>query len=280
MASSRCCCWILLVLLTVARQEAGLVSGRAVGNAGAASRADADADALRRWRREPPRERCAELAAPWLENAPRVPAEEDADATLLQLRVRASASRASRTSRTSRGLVFPGKSLLSFVRRVYRCCQEGAPCRSVKGIQGRQRGDSDVEFVLAADPVAFTASGVELHLQLSNPQHLDVRPALMALAKRDLPTRYSVRSRGSTLELRVDLLVLFRGLQGPAGGAAGDLLHIRQVLLSDSGSLWGDELLALDLGLVLDCGRAGSAASCRAGGVHLVQAPFVALYYR
>lgn len=77
------------------------------------------------------RERCAELAAPWQENAG--PAPED-NATLLQLRVRHFSPRA------SQGLLFPGKSLFSFVRRVYRCCQERLNCRSVKGIPGRLRG--------------------------------------------------------------------------------------------------------------------------------------------
>lgn len=76
-------------------------------------------------------ERCAELVAPWQENARPAPEE---DATRLQLRVRPFSPRA------SRGLLFPGKSLFSFVRRVYRCCQERLSCRSVKGIPGRLRG--------------------------------------------------------------------------------------------------------------------------------------------
>lgn len=111
-------------------------SQSAAESSGQASRADA----LRRWRRgvaDTQRERCAELAAPWQENAK--PAPEDNE-TLLQLRVRPFSPRA------SQGLLFPGKSLFSFVRRVYRCCQERLNCRSVKGIPGRLRGGEWIQL--------------------------------------------------------------------------------------------------------------------------------------
>lgn len=88
------------------------------------------------------RARCAELVAPWLESARRAPQD---GAARLQVRVRPFAPGA------SQGSVFPGPSLLSFVRRVYRCCQEGGPCRSVRGVQGRLRGGKsqlmDVELI-------------------------------------------------------------------------------------------------------------------------------------
>lgn len=123
--------WIALFLLSLLTSDTG-VSGRAVnrrgfppqwsemadGSSGAALRTDAH------------RERCAELAAPWLEN--RQAAVDNG--TVLQLRVRPF------SPGVSRGLVFPEKSLFNFVRGVYRCCQEGLNCRSVKGIQGRLRG--------------------------------------------------------------------------------------------------------------------------------------------
>lgn len=78
-------------------------------------------------------QRCAELSAPWRESPAPAP---EANATLpLQLRVRPFAPRSSRGV-----LLFPGKALFSFVRRVYRCCQERPGCSSVKGIPGRLRG--------------------------------------------------------------------------------------------------------------------------------------------
>lgn len=49
--------------------------------------------------------------------------------------------------------------------------------------------DTDVEFLLTGDVLSLTVMRAELHLQLSNPQHLDIHPVLSALAKRDLPTR-------------------------------------------------------------------------------------------
>ncbi len=141
MASSLCI-WIALFFLSAMTSDTG-VCGRAVDTLGFLSQSPKTADepsgpalrtdALRRWRRgvaETHRERCAELAAPWLENTR--PAPED-DTTLLQLRVRPF------SPGVSHGLVFPGKSLFNFVRRVYHCCQEGLNCRSVKGIQGRLR---------------------------------------------------------------------------------------------------------------------------------------------
>ena len=87
---------------------------------------------LKRWKREVTdahRQPCAELSAPWRESS-EPPAE---GATLLRLRVRSFAQGGPRSA------VFPGKSLFNFVRRVYRCCQEGFLCRNVKGIQGHLR---------------------------------------------------------------------------------------------------------------------------------------------
>ncbi|XP_028269652.1 uncharacterized protein LOC114441083 [Parambassis ranga] len=252
----------------------------------------------KRWRRgisETHRERCAELEVPWLENTRKAPGD---NGTLLQLRVRPLSPGA------SRGLVFPGKSLFSFVRRVYRCCQEGVNCRSVKGIQGRLRGDADVEFVFTKEILLLTVMRAELHLQLSNPQHLDIHPVLPSMSKHSLPTRYSLGSRGDTVELRVDLLFLFRSLQEVVGGAGRgpSLANMRRVpffskedlpgeksslrsLQQDAGSdVWGDgaanALPDLDLGLILGCSQDGSGVPCEAGGVHLSHTPFMTLYYR
>lgn len=139
MASSYCI-WIVLFLLTVTKSDIGVFS-RAVDTLGFLSQSTKTADEsagtslrVEPWRRgvvETHRERCAELAAPWLENTQQAP---ENDATLLQLRVRPFSPGA------SHGLVFPGKCLFSFVRRVYHCCQAGLNCRSVKGIQGHLRG--------------------------------------------------------------------------------------------------------------------------------------------
>ncbi|XP_078106371.1 uncharacterized protein LOC144517949 [Sander vitreus] len=299
MASSHCI-WIALFLLLGMTSDTG-VFGRAVDTLGFLSQSPKTADGssgptlrtgvLRRWRRGIPethRERCAELAAPWLENT-HVP--ED-NATLLQLRVRPLFPGA------SQGLVFPGKSLFSFVRRVYHCCQEGVNCRRVKGIQGRLRGGTDVEFLLSREILSLAVMRAELHLHVSNPQHLDIHPVLSSMAKRGLPTRYSVWSRGNTAELRVDLLSLFQSLQEATGGAGGgpSLVNMRRAVFSSRGSppgekptfgalqdtasdVWGDGV-ALELGLVLGCSRAGSGLSCGTGGVHLAHTPFMALYYR
>lgn len=123
--------WIALVLLSLMTSDVG-VFGRAVDTRGFLSESPeiANESPTPTLRTEAHRQQCAELSAPWLENTQ---APQD-NSTLLQLRVRPF------SPGVSRGLVFPGKSLFSFVRRVYRCCQEGLSCRSVKGIQGRQRG--------------------------------------------------------------------------------------------------------------------------------------------
>ncbi|XP_049907241.1 uncharacterized protein si:ch211-170d8.2 [Epinephelus moara] len=305
MASSHCI-WIALFLLSALTSDIR-VFGRAVDTLGFLSKSVETArvssgstlrtDALRRWRRgitETHRERCAELAVPWLENARQAPEDH---ATLLQLRVRPFSPGA------SQGLVFPGKSLFSFVRRVYHCCQDGLNCRSVKGIQGRLRGGTDVEFLLTREILSLTIVRAELHLQLSNPQHLDIHPVLLYMAKRDHPTRYSLWSRGNTVELRVDLLFLFQSLQEVAGGAGGgpSLVNMQRVVSSSrgyppgekpasgalqdaNGDVWGDgaasTLTARELGLVLGCSQAGSAVSCGTGSVHLLHTPFMAVYYR
>ncbi|XP_054466094.1 uncharacterized protein si:ch211-170d8.2 [Anoplopoma fimbria] len=297
--------WIALFLISVMTRDIG-VFGRAVDKLGFLLQSQRSAeessgltlrtDALRRWRRgvaETQLERCAELVAPWLENTH---APQD-NATLLQLRVRPFAPGA------SRGPVFPGKSLFSFVRRVYHCCQEGVNCKSVKGIQGRLRGGTDVEFLITREILLLTVTRAELHLQLSNPQHLDIYPVLSSLAKRDIPTRYSLRSHGNTVELRVDLLFLFQSLQEAAGGAGRgpSLENMRRVMFSSrrhppgekpasealqdtDADVWGDGVAstppALELGLALGCSQATSGVSCGSGGVHLSHTPFMALYYR
>ncbi|XP_074494874.1 uncharacterized protein LOC141769567 [Sebastes fasciatus] len=281
-SSSSHCFWIALFLLS---GHIGVL-GRALRHADESSGSTLRTDASRR---------CAELAAPWLlENTHQAAEDDDDEATRLQVRVRPFTPGAS-----SQGpVVFPGKSLFSFVRRVYHCCQEGVHCRNVKGIQGRLRGGTDVEFLYTREILSLTVTRAELHLQLSNPQHLDIHPLLSSMAKRDLPTRYSLWSRGNTVELRVDLLFLIQSLQEAAGGAGGgpSLANMRRVAFSSrghppggalqdtDGDVWGDEvggtLPALKLGLVLGCSQAGSGVSCGAGGVHLSHTPFMALYYR
>ncbi|XP_010775294.1 uncharacterized protein [Notothenia coriiceps] len=300
MASSRCI-WISLFLLSGVIRFFGVFS-RPVDTLEFHKTADESgttlrAEVLRRWRRgvaETYRERCAERAAPWLENTQ--PAPED-NATLLQLRA------LPLTPGASHGLVFPGKSLFSFVRSVYHCCQEGRDCRSVKGIQGRLRGGTNVEFFFTREILSLSVIRAELHLQLSNPQHLDIHPVLPSLAKRGLNTRYSLWSRGNTVDLRVDLLFLFQSLQEAAGGAGGgpSLVNMRRVVFSSRGyapgekptsgaqqdtavDVWGEGAgstrPALERSLILGCSQAGSGVSCRTGGVHPSHTPFMALYYR
>ncbi|XP_068167098.1 uncharacterized protein si:ch211-170d8.2 [Antennarius striatus] len=285
MDSARCG-WIVLILLSGVTWGCG-VSGRAVKTPGFPSQAADEAsgltlraDALKRWRRADAaahRERCAELAAPWQENALPVPRD---NATLLELRVRPFHTGASRDP------VFPGKTLFSFVRRVYRCCREGALCRSVKGIPGRLRGGTDVEFLLSREVFSLRVTRAELHLHLSNPHHLDVHPVLSALSKRGLPTRYTRGSRGDAVELQVDLLLLLQRLQEAAGGAGAgggpSVADARQVFPSSvprdpDGAPWGP---VLELGLVLGCSRAGWGVPCGTGGVRLSHPPFMALYYQ
>lgn len=131
MASSHCI-WIALLLLLM-RVDIG-VFGRAVNSRVFLSRLPKTADetsgsTLRTDAAR--RQRCAELAAPWVENTQHAPEE---NATVLQFRLRPFSQEA------SQGPVFPGKLLFSLVRRVYHCCQERLNCRSVKGIPGRFRG--------------------------------------------------------------------------------------------------------------------------------------------
>lgn len=265
--------WIVLFLLSVKTSDIGVygrvLSLRTTEEYDAALRMDV----LKRWRRgiaDAHRERCAELITPWIENtqAPR------GDATLLQLHVRPF------SPRVSHGLLFPGKSLFSFVRRLYHCCQQKVHCRSVKGIQGRLRGEADVEFLLLREIASLTVTRAELHLQLANPQHVDIRPVLPFLEKRNLPTRYSSWMRGDVMEIRVDLQFLIKSLQEAAGGATSSgpsLVNMRRVEkpLKDSDVAGDGTATGIELGLVLDC-----SPSCKSSSVHLSHAPFIALYYK
>ncbi|XP_011613845.1 uncharacterized protein [Takifugu rubripes] len=230
-----------------------------------------------RWRRsaaDGERGRCADLEKPWQEN---LAVEEDVAGTVLQLRVRPYSPKS-----PLQALLFPGKPLFSFVRRFYRCCQERRSCGSVRGIPGRLRGGSHVEFLLTREVLSLALTRAELHLQLSNPQKLDLHPVLSAAAKRGLPTRYSLWSHGDTLELRLDLLFLMQRLQvalEPKGGHLSEgVWRLTQSFRMDSeDSAWSGG--ALDLGLALDCHQDRTKVSCEGRGVQLTQPPFMVAYY-
>ena len=90
-------------------------------------------DSFRRLRRETmeaQREQCALLTEPWTETY----GPQGDLAKSLHLRV------LSLPLGGSRRTVFPEQPLFRYVRRVYRCCQIGFHCKSVKGIQGRSSG--------------------------------------------------------------------------------------------------------------------------------------------
>uniref|UniRef100_A0A8C6UQY2 Uncharacterized protein n=1 Tax=Neogobius melanostomus TaxID=47308 RepID=A0A8C6UQY2_9GOBI len=266
--------WIVLFLVTVFTCDAGVYS-RVLSRRTTVEydeRASLRADILRRWKRgiaDAHRERCAELTAPWIEHT----ASLQGDSTLLPLRVRPF------LPGVSYGSIFPGKSLFSFVRGVYHCCQQKVHCRSVKGIQGRL-GEADVEFLLLKEISSLTVTRAELHLQLSNPQHVPIRPVLSSLAKHNLPTRYSSSTQGDVTEIRVDLHFLIKNLQDVAGSVTSSgpsLVNMRRVEShpQDSDPVWDDTSRGLDLSLVLDCGL-----SCESNDVHILHAPFIALYYK
>ncbi|KAJ3604144.1 hypothetical protein NHX12_028885 [Muraenolepis orangiensis] len=304
---------VLLCVLTVATRASGFTGRSPVDTRGYMSpsphvaeesyRSTPRLDLLRRWKREVvDREPCEELSAPWMESTD-PPGDMD---TLLRLRVRSFAHEGSRST------VFPGKSLFNYVRRVYRCCQEGLVCRNVKGIQGRLREGAHAEFFLSPDVLSMPVMRAELHLQISNPQHLSIQPGLRSLAKRNLPTRYNLWSRGDTVELKVDLLSLFRGLWETAGGGGGgrggrassplNMLRLAmasrgglrevpgQQSLQDTddddggGDVWGEGRShrppPLELGLALSCSRDGHSRPCEQAGLRLSHTPFIALSYR
>lgn len=114
------------------------------------------------------------------------------------------------------------------------------------------------------------------------------------------PFRYSLGSQGDTVELRVDLLFLFRSLQEVVGGAGrgpslanmrrvpffskedvpGEKSSLRTLQRDTGGDGAANALPDLDLGLILGCSQDGSGVPCEAGGVHLSHTPFMTLYYR
>ncbi|XP_072538737.1 uncharacterized protein [Salminus brasiliensis] len=206
-----------------------------------------------------------------------------------------------------RRAVFPEQPLFRFVRRVYHCCQMGFHCGGVKGIQGREAG-GNIEFLLSEDVLSAPVVRAEIHLQISNPQHLNIQPLLPSLEKRQLPTRYSAWSKDSVSELRVDLTFLFQALQQALGSGRGgpSLLDIRRVgglsrpwatdsrdkapldpisavLGEGHGDVWLERSLqaAVELGLALHCSTADSNTQpCQNHRVRLLHTPFITLSYR
>nr|XP_055024240.1 uncharacterized protein si:ch211-170d8.2 [Misgurnus anguillicaudatus] len=259
-------------------------------------------DIQRRIRREPGSERdqCALLSAPWTEST----APFGDWGQMYRLKILSTMGDGPRRA------VFPEPPLFQFVRRVYRCCQVGYHCGSVKGIQGRKPGDSNIEFLLGVDVLSAPLERAEVHFQFSNPQHLNILPVLPSLEKRGFPTRYNIWLRGGVVELRVDLLALFQALQLAIGGAkrGPSLMEMHRVRgLTRPGVLDQKEIppapqdtapvlkgevnedmdgaapqqLALELGLALHCSLENNITQpCRNYGVHLAHAPFIALTYR
>ncbi|XP_051965376.1 uncharacterized protein LOC127631323 [Xyrauchen texanus] len=256
----------------------------------------------KRIRRDPGSERdqCALLNAPWTESSTRL-----GDwGQMYRLKILTTMSDGPRRA------VFPEQPLFRFVRRVYRCCQVGYHCGSVKGIQGRKLGDSNIDFLLGDDVLSAPLVKAEVHFHFSNPQHFNIQPVLPSLEKRGFPTRYSVWRRDGIVELRVDLLGLFQALQLAIGGAsrAPSLMEMHRVRgLTRPGALgqwesppgirdkvhvgWGEEnedregaaplQPALELGLALQCSLVDNIAQpCQPYDVQLVHAPFISLSYR
>lgn len=108
--------------------------------------------------------------------------------------------------------------------------------------------------------------------------------------------RYSTRSSGSTVDLRVDLLDLLQSLQQEAGaGEATEAASIQEVASSSWRNQRGEAAVASlqdggaqwkpgpgpgpgrDLGLLLGCTAVRSTESCQ--GVQLLHTPFMAVYY-
>ncbi|XP_016087874.1 uncharacterized protein [Sinocyclocheilus grahami] len=256
----------------------------------------------RRSRREPVSEHdhCALLSAPWTESTP--PLGDWGQMYRLKIQ--------STMSDGPRRAVFPEQPLFRFVRRVYRCCQVGYHCGSVKGIQGGKVGDYNIEFLLGEDVLSAPLEKAEVHFHFSNPQHLNIQPVLPSLEKRGFPTRYRVWLRDGVVELRVDLLALIQALQLVIGGASRgpsvmEMHWVRGLTrpgviaqkqrppsLQDTVPVvWGEvnesrEGAAplqptLELGLALHCSLLDNIAQpCQDYGVHLEHAPFIALTYR
>ncbi|XP_030622947.1 uncharacterized protein LOC115806401 [Chanos chanos] len=249
----------------------------------------------RRFRRENPStnsHHCALLSSPWLES--NVPSKDRG--LIYRLKVLP-------MSDGPRRAVFPEQPLFRFVRRVYRCCQTGNRCENVKGIQGRLSG-SHIDFLLSEDVLSVTVVRAEIHLHISNPQQLNIQPLVPFLEKRKLPTRYSVGVKDTELEMRVDLLFLFRALQQATGGARGrpSLIDMRragglsrpgapeprewvralqETTPAEPGEVLGPLRSAVELGLALHCsGADATAVHCQSHGVQLLHTPFIALSYR
>ncbi|XP_056319268.1 uncharacterized protein si:ch211-170d8.2 [Danio aesculapii] len=247
----------------------------------------------RRSRREPGTEQdqCGVLSAPWTESSG--PLEDWSQMYHLKI--------LSTINDGPRRAVFPEQPLFRFVRRVYRCCQAGYHCGSVKGIQGGKVGNN-IEFLLGKDVLSAPLQKAEVHFHFSNPQHLNIQPVLPSLEKRGFSTRYSVWLKDGVVELRVDLLTLFQALQLLLGGAGRgpSIMEMHRVRgLTRPGvvvqkqsppslydTVWGkvDEAPlqpTLQLGLALHCSLAEEInIACENHGVHLKHTPFIALTYR
>ncbi|XP_041957195.1 uncharacterized protein si:ch211-170d8.2 [Alosa sapidissima] len=241
-------------------------------------------------------EQCAVLTAPWNEATGPVDSQEK----LYRIRVH------SMLEGSALRTVFPEQPLFRFIRRVYRCCQMGYHCGSVKGIQGRLHHGTDLEFILSQDVLSVAVIRAEMHLHLSNPQHLKVEPLILYLDKRKLPTRYHSRSRDGFEETKLDLLFFFQALQQTVGRVQGSpsLIHMRRVggltrpgatvepqemaqaLQDTEDTAWGGGetasplLEALELGFALHCWKSGKAVPCEANEVKLQHTPFITLSYR
>ncbi|XP_029427126.1 uncharacterized protein LOC115073103 [Rhinatrema bivittatum] len=151
---------------------------------------------------------------------------------------------------------FPQQHLFQYIRTIYSCCKLGFACRKVKGLQGKIEVDDEgtnLEFYIDSDILGLSILRAELHLEISNPDHITVTPVLSTSATRS--TSHLKLARADVSDLTLDATFLFHLLQ-EAGGTR------REMSLS------------------LNCIVSQHPVPCDHHGVGLLGAPFIAILYK
>ncbi|XP_043924409.1 uncharacterized protein LOC122799429 [Protopterus annectens] len=198
---------------------------------------------------------CSYMSQPWIGGLPTLSAAEEMSP--LNLRVHISIAGHPKP-------VFPQQHLFQFIRHIYNCCKLGVACQKIKGLQGRlRRGGhhNNLEFFVNSDVLELSIMRAELHLEISNPDRVEVEPVLRVqhtTAPSASSSRHIKQVKNGILELTLDIMFLFK-------------------MLKDNHHEVSPELT--ELILTLKCIKHSVLVSCAEHGVNILLAPFIAIAY-
>ncbi|XP_069476502.1 uncharacterized protein [Ambystoma mexicanum] len=194
-----------------------------------------------------PGPQCLHMSQPWSSGQHRLAELEDS--APFRLRAHTAASGPPRPT-------FPHQHLFHYIKNIYRCCKLGFACRKIKGLQGRvvlEGPLKNLDFYVDPQTLELSVQRAELHLEVSNPDHVAVVPVLKIPGFSS--SSHTKMTRDDVTDVTLDVMFLFDMLRADRGVMA-------------------------ELTLSLHCIQDNLLVPCDYHGVSILRAPFIALLYK